>query len=705
MAKPKPAVVVDKDTVSVHSHLSNSPPSQHHHHDHEHHHTHSHYEREVQPDGTVIEKTITEEIKETPAGEEGHDPSSQEEKGGAGAGAGLSKTQRKKANKKAREAAAAALVAAAEAEKAVEEAVAVPTTVVPGSPTHSHRSHHTHHSDRSHRSHHHHPEIIVNVNAAPAVAPVAPLFEPHNIPLPASRAPTVVPSSPTASVRSMRLPKTIFSKGGTAAPLLVQPIPEAEEENVMEVAPGDEVVTKVITTTTTTRRPATPPEEIAIPMVMDPSKGIVENDPSWKYTPPKAGSVAPPPPPAPPTPPAPELSPPRGSPQRFVETTTVETVSYPIHVDTSATTLGNATTKGLGAARSALLTTTSGGRTGTKAGLKPISLVDHDEILRASPVSRKKALSLPAPEPVPLPALPDPPRVPQTVATMSAHLDVDSRGNEHLHARLRDHTGVVKDVEEMTAAPTHYTSSKGRRYRIIEEIPEDKVFSPSQSWKTRGAGKYKIIEEMDTAHKTGKRYKIVEEIVDGRDREEDDDTPSQTRGDKKKHRRPVYRPLSDAAPPPKSERYAYPPAPTDIAKNAKERFWNRFGMGGQRPDPPMPGPGGPAIGGYGGYVHKSHFPSDSSSPAYPPLAPYPTPGPMTMPAPTPLMGSRPPMFGPPMMNPMLMGMGTGEGGGHGMGGMGGAMGLMGMPMPRMGMPYAPVAGMGYGMMPGYGGRF
>ena len=78
------------------------------------------------------------------------------------------------------------------------------------------------------------------------------------------------------------------------------------------------------------------------------------------------------------------------------------------------------------------------------------------------------------------------------------------------------------------------------------------------------------------------------------------------------------------------------------------------------------------------------------------MAPFPTPQPMTMPATTAMMGSRPPMFGPPL-NPMTVGMGMG------MGGMGGAAaGLMGMPMPRMGVPYAPVAGMGYGMMPGYG---
>ena len=31
---------------------------------------------------------------------------------------------------------------------------------------------------------------------------------------------------------------------------------------------------------------------------------------------------------------------------------------------------------------------------------------------------------------------------PKTVATLSADLEVDSKGHEHLHATLRDHTGV-----------------------------------------------------------------------------------------------------------------------------------------------------------------------------------------------------------------------------------------------------------------------
>ena len=364
----------------------------------------------------------------------------------------------------------------------------------------------------------------------------------------------------------MRLP---FAK---PKPALVHAIPEDDE---VEVMPGQEVVTKVIMTTTTTRRPASTPEPIPAPMVMDLSKGYVENDPDWKYSPPKAKAVAPPPPPVPPTPP-PAPTPPRASPERFIERTTVETISYPVNVDTAVTTAGGVTTKDIGGARSAMLSQSTAGRSDTKAGLKPISYgklvltprtigpfglighsVDYDNILRATPPVRKPSLPLPAPVPASTP-----PRGSQTVATMSAHLDVDSKGNEHLHARLRDHTGVIREVDEIKApAPTHYTSSKGRKYRVIDEIPEDRVFSPSQSWKKPGL-RYKIIEEVEAGPNGTRRYKIVEEI------KEDDDLESisviEEERNKKKGKEkkgPVYKPLDEVVPPPKSERESSRPTP------------------------------------------------------------------------------------------------------------------------------------------------
>jgi hypothetical protein len=254
--------------------------------------------------------------------------------------------------------------------------VAVPVSIAPpGSPTPSHRSVKSH---KSHRSHHH-PEIIVNVNVpttnppAPAAAappvivapiPRSPSVHAHHFPLPASNFP-----SPTASVRSMRLPKLHKSTAPTMA--YVEAIPEGDE---VEVGLGDEVVTKVITTTTTTGRPTSPPEATQPRQLVTPPPepvvygNYVQNDPHYR-PPPKTA-------PAPPTMPLTPVTPPPpagrgGSPDSFIETTTVETVTYPISVVTGATTFGGATMKGGTGARAGL-STVSATPAGTKGGLVPI---------------------------------------------------------------------------------------------------------------------------------------------------------------------------------------------------------------------------------------------------------------------------------------------------------------------------------------------
>ncbi|ORY26863.1 hypothetical protein BCR39DRAFT_539834 [Naematelia encephala] len=506
----------------------------------------------------------------------------------------------------------------------VAAAPATPTpvavaTVVPSrapSPTPSHHSHHSHH-----------PEVVVNVTIPqPVAAPpptLAPQPEPisaaqpalglvvpdppqsvqlHTIPLPASRAATVAPS-PTPSRRTMHLPKFLQSSPKEAV---------IEEEQV--VNPNEQVTMKTVTTTTTTRQPVNPPAEIvAAPLAV----GYVENDPNWR---------PPPPPVAPLTP----ISPARDtSPKRVIETTTVETVTYPItppkhsalpapteDAPTYATVRGGPTTRGIGGQRDTALSESDGRRSGTKGGLRPISYVDYSALIRQTPTTRRLKL----PHTVT-------PEAPKTVLTMSADLERDNKGNEHLHATVRDHTGALR----------------------TEMVDETEPVT--------------LINENKPVGEDGKKSK--------KDKKKKKD------GDEDRYKGPLYRRLGGDVPPPRSERYAYPPAPTAIANAARERYMNRFQ--GPGPDPAQVGRNGPRYNS------------------------FPPPGPAMFPRPPPMMASRPPMYGAPMLNPMMMGMP-------------GGMGMMGMPMPGMGIPAPGMDPMGMrgmlgnsafgaGMMgPGYYGR-
>ena len=327
------------------------PPSQNHHHDHEHHHHHSHYERTVDEDGTVYEKTVTEEVVK----ESDVDPPAGGGVAATTAAAAVSGSggQKGKQKKKVVE----------EVDKVVDETITASTTrAPPGSPTPSHHSHRSHH-----------PEVIVNVNVPTNPAPAPPAVQPAAIPLPASAAP-----SPAASVRSMQLPK--FLKSSPPKTALVEAVPE-EDEEVMQLEQGDEVVIKLVTTTTTTRRAATPPKDLFAAPVPVPTAppvyalGYVECDPDFQPLAPlvqspkpvKAKTLSTPRQPVVPPPPVRSAS---GSPQRVVERTTVETFTYPISEDTAAMTMGGPTTKGIGGVRTAALSETS--NRGTKAGIQPI---------------------------------------------------------------------------------------------------------------------------------------------------------------------------------------------------------------------------------------------------------------------------------------------------------------------------------------------
>jgi len=278
-------------------------------------------------------------------------------------------------------------------------AAALPTTVpAPPSPTPSHVSHRSIRSHRSHRSHHH-PEIIVNVNV-PAGPAAAVLAAPPEVPLPAAPVPpaapaaapalvqsappaiepttaqttapslskhhTSVPPSPTGFVRSMRLPKALRCEPKAPSVAYVQEMPE---EAPADVDDGD-LVTKTVTTVTTTRRAPTPPKTpppasvVAAPVI--PGTYVV-NDPAWV---PPAPPLAPP---APLTPPPPVMAEPKGGSPGYVETMTVETVTYPIN--TTATTVANPATMGVGGARAAAPSTAGASAVpGTKGGLTPIPM-------------------------------------------------------------------------------------------------------------------------------------------------------------------------------------------------------------------------------------------------------------------------------------------------------------------------------------------
>lgn len=70
-------------------------------------------------------------------------------------------------------------------------------------------------------------------------------------------------------------------------------------------------------------------------------------------------------------------------------------------------------------------------------------LVDYNALIKTTPPARRHTLPSP-----PAASYTPPPAAPHTVLTMSADLERDSRGNEHLHARVRDHTGVQKVVNK-----------------------------------------------------------------------------------------------------------------------------------------------------------------------------------------------------------------------------------------------------------------
>ncbi|WWC67693.1 uncharacterized protein I206_101605 [Kwoniella pini CBS 10737] len=735
-------------------------PSQHHHHDHEHHHHHSHYARSVDSDGNVKETTTDiveiKEVKEIPA-----EQIVVSEKNTITPSISISKPKDPShlsvhTSKKTKS--IIPTVTPTPAPPSTKAPTIKPPTVIPtptpsvkppsakdapppSSPAPSHKS----------RSSHHHPEVIVNVTIpqpAPAAPPIilqppapvpaeiveteeidveepvkaTPLVVPTEIP-PTPKAPTLIAPSPKApSIRSLAPAKSVKSRAPT----------------VIEEPPEDEVVeeTKVITTTTTTttkKRPPSPPKTPQVISIDNPFVENVETPPPPPSLPKSTKSSKPPAAPALTVPsPALPATPMKlpdflrcsgGSgekkPMKLIETTTVEKFYVPdesgnnVEVDTAATTMGGATTKGIGGARSAALTPSPGRRSGTKGGIRPIPMVDYEALIQSTPPhSIKKSYRV-----LPQARMTPSPQGPKTIVTYSAQLDRDSQGNEHLHARLRDYTGVVKEVDP-TMPPASVMGShplSPTTYAQTTYVPLPTSVSPVHGAKTVVTYSAQLDRDSQGNEHLHARLRDHTGVTKGLELdtgqgevlpmiESEEHRKKREKKEKKEAKRLAkeaakdeskgnpYRHVGGVVPPPKSERYAYPPAPTVIEQNSKERYANKFNNGqGGAPGSGMGMGMGMGMGGMG--------------PPYPPIAPA------LYPRPPPLIAQRPPMFGPPMMGMGGMGMG--------MGGMGMGMGAMGMPMMGMGMPMGmslPMAtpipgvvpgqpGMGYyNSMPGRFGR-
>ena len=249
--------------------------------DHERRHQHTHVERDVDENGNVKEKTVIEDIREPELG-----------KGKKGVDKG-------KGNRALKEG---------------EEAVTAVTDTAPAvaGPDMSSRSGKASGSKKPPSivdsavpaPEAHHPEVIVNVNLAPQPVqpktspPAPPSIDPTAVPLPTSGA-----ASPVPSLRSMRLLNPFATSTARAVVPTVSEVEKVDE--VEDEVNRPELVTKTVTTTTTNRVPV---------LALRTGLGFVENDPDWM--PPKPAAVKADPVPEP-------------SPGRVVETTTVETISYP----------------------------------------------------------------------------------------------------------------------------------------------------------------------------------------------------------------------------------------------------------------------------------------------------------------------------------------------------------------------------------------
>lgn len=113
-----------------------------------------------------------------------------------------------------------------------------------------------------------------------------------------------------------------------------------------------------------------------------------------------------------------------------------------------------------------------------------------------------------------------PPAAPKTVMTMSADLDRDSKGGEHLHARVRDHSNVPQKAGKVVSKKTSQDKTTGGEVDVHI-----------------GVNGTHVDVDVDQGIETKKEK---------RERE---------KREKKEKKEPLYKPLRGAYPPPMSERW------------------------------------------------------------------------------------------------------------------------------------------------------
>jgi len=136
--------------------------------------------------------------------------------------------------------------------------------------------------------------------------------------------------------------------------------------------------------------------------------------------------------------------------------------------------------------------------------------------------------------------------------TMSADLERDSMGNEHMRATLRNHTGVRKTVDQ-TASPKNRKNTMVAATALPEPPPAtlapgeaidgDEAAPPKKERRKKKKDK-ELEQEVEAELEEGIKD-VVENVLGKVERKER----------RKKEKEPVYRPLGGLGlPPPRSER-------------------------------------------------------------------------------------------------------------------------------------------------------
>lgn len=215
------------------------------------------------------------------------------------------------------------------------------------------------------------------------------------------------------------------------------------------------------------------------------------------------------------------------------------------------------------------------------------SKVDYSALIRHTPQSRKLSLShsqthytrgSPAVAPTMLNghARTGAPSVaaPKTVATVSMDIDRDATGHEHIHATLRDHTGVKKVIDfDQTRPPAETIASTitphAHHRTTTHASPVAHTTPRTEGGKTRKLPRprktmveQEIIEELfedgdsDVEEVIEERVLVVETREERKERErrEKKERKAAEKLAREREREPAFRRIAGAAPGPRSER-------------------------------------------------------------------------------------------------------------------------------------------------------